>query len=87
MSPWKNGHDLHNEVELLANDPTIETDIARPIHQFSARCQQSLAICATKDNNKTAIPPCLYFPFFRFILRVFNLIKKNCFFHYSLSSW
>lgn len=64
MSTWRNAHDSQNEGELLANDPVLETDIARPIHHFSARCQQSLAISANKDNIKATVPPCLYFLFF-----------------------
>lgn len=68
MSPWRNVHDLNNEGDNLTNKPEIETDIARPIHQFSARCQQSLAICTNKDTNKIAVPPCLYFLFFSSIL-------------------
>lgn len=62
MSPWRNGH-----------DSPIESDIARPIHQYSGRCQQSLAICGNKDTEKTAVPPCLY----SFLSSPFNAFDSN----------
>lgn len=37
-----------------------DTDIDRPIHQFSSRCQHSLQLC-TKDNSKPIIPSCKNF--------------------------
>lgn len=78
MSTWRNAHDLRNEGEMLANDPVIEADIARPIQHFSARCQQSLAICANKDTSKSTVPPCLYLLPFSSI----QLINSNfSFFH------
>lgn len=59
MSPWRNGHDLHNEGEIVTIDPPIETHNARPIHRYSGRCEQSSAICGNQNTSKTAVPPCL----------------------------
>lgn len=49
-----------------APDEFHDTDIDRPIHQYSTRCQNSLQIC-TKDNSKSIVPSC------KCILTVYSL--------------
>lgn len=43
----------HSQRDIYA------TDIGRPIHQFSTRCEHSLQICSN-DHTKPIVPACKY---------------------------
>ncbi|XP_031630015.1 uncharacterized protein LOC116345099 isoform X2 [Contarinia nasturtii] len=47
--------DEQNKTKNSAARETLATEIDRPIHQFSTRCEHSLQICAN-DNSKPVVP-------------------------------